>query len=173
MSALENLSNSDALTQVPAGGAGAGAGAGAPRPPPGPPPGPPPPPKKAVDPLKDYRNMLSAGSVLNVWTKGKFKPSHVLVSSDWRNIVWQDPKTGKKLGAMDLRSAAEVSEGPAAGHKKRLGLGRKVKPECAFSVVGDRHNLDLEVMVAAQRKRWVKALQTLITVFKTNPDALR
>lgn len=117
--------------------------------------------------------MLSAGSVLNVWTKGKYKPCHVLVSSDWRNIVWQDPKTSKKLGAMDLRSVSSVEAGVRPGHKKKFGMGRKVKPDCAFSVVGDRHNLNLEVMVAAQRKRWVTALSTLLNVFKTNPSALR
>jgi len=134
---------------------------------------PPPPPDKKVDRLKDYRNMLSAGSVLNVWTKGKYKPCHVLVSSDWRNIVWQDPKTSKKLGAMDLRAVAGVEAGVKPGHTKKFGLGRKVKEDCAFSVIGDRHNLDLEVMVAAQRKRWVKALSTLVEVFKTDPAALR
>ena len=41
------------------------------------------------DPLSKFRNMLSAGSVLKVWTKGVPKACHVLASPDFRSIVWQ------------------------------------------------------------------------------------
>jgi hypothetical protein len=61
--------------------------------------------------------MLSAGQVLQVYTKGSPKPCHVLVASDWKSIVWQDPKNGKKIGAMDLRTVSAVHAGVGEGHK--------------------------------------------------------
>jgi hypothetical protein len=157
MSALENLSKSAEITAKAAAG-----------------------PKQrlaeeaaAKDPLADVRNMLSAGSILNVWTKGSSKPCHVLISPDWRSIVWQDPKKSKKLGAMDLRSVVQIKEGLGDGHTKRGMMGRKSADEaCAFSVVGERTSLDLETTVSLDVKKWVNALTKLHTVFKTNPGAL-
>jgi hypothetical protein len=61
--------------------------------------------------------MLSAGQVLQVYTKGTAKACHVLVAPDWKSIVWQDPKNGKKIGALDLRAVGAVHAGVDEGHK--------------------------------------------------------
>jgi hypothetical protein len=61
--------------------------------------------------------MLSAGQVLQVYTKGSAKPCHVLVAPDWKSIVWQDPKNAKKIGALDLRAVGAVHAGVEDGHK--------------------------------------------------------
>ncbi len=61
--------------------------------------------------------MLSAGQVLQVYTKGSAKACHVLAAADWKSIVWQDPKDGKKFGAIDLRTAVAVHAGVNDGHK--------------------------------------------------------
>lgn len=125
-----------------------------------------------ADPLADHRHMLSAGQVLQVWTKGSPKPCHVLVSSDWRSIVWQDPKNSKKLGAMDLRSVIAVRAGTGSGHKKSMLSRARVDPDCAFSLVGERASLDLEATVRGDALKWVDALTTLLHVFKSKPHLL-
>ena len=61
--------------------------------------------------------MLSAGQVLNVFSSGSAKPYHVLIAPDFRSIVWQDPKNGKKLGAIDLRTVIGIHAGTNDGHK--------------------------------------------------------
>lgn len=116
--------------------------------------------------------MLSAGQVLQVWTKGSPKPCHVLVSSDWRSVVWQDPKNRKKLGAMDLRSVVAVNTGPGDGHKKRALSRARVDPDCAFSLVGERASLDMEATVKGDAIKWAEALTVLLHVFKSKPHLL-
>jgi len=124
------------------------------------------------DPLAEVRNMLSAGQVLKVWTKGAPKTAHVLASSDFRSIVWQDSKKKTKLGAMDLRSVMQIRPGLGEGHKKRA-FSRQVadEPMC-FTVVGERTSLDCEVTVKPEVKKWVDALTLLLTVYKTKPHKL-
>ena len=129
--------------------------------------------EKEVDPLAQYRHMLAAGSVLNVWTKGDKRSAHVLVAPDWRSVVWQDPKTGKKLGAMDLRAAVAVRTGLQEGHKKKgMGIGKGADPDLAFSIMGERVSVDMEANVKPDVVKWFKALSALLHVFKTNPAAL-
>lgn len=166
MSALENLTKTNLSTGGGGGGGGSGGSGGAAAPPA---------PRvvaQQVDPLKKYRNMLSAGSVMTVWTKGVGRPCHVLASGDMRSIVWQDPKSKKKLGAMDLRVVHDIQLGMGPGHKKKMLGRKKCNPDCAFSIVGDHHSLNLETSVPAQTKTWTTALTALLTTFKTNPSAL-
>lgn len=63
------------------------------------------------------RHMLSAGQVLQVYTKGSAKACHVLIAPDWKSIVWQDPKNAKKIGAMDMRTVSAIHAGVGEGHK--------------------------------------------------------
>jgi hypothetical protein len=123
------------------------------------------------DPLAGVRTKLAAGRVLNVWTKGSAKPAHVLVAPDFRSIVWQDPRTKDKLGAMDLRSVLGVSPGLGPDHKQRF-LGRKAEETKCFCVEGERSTLCLEANNLGQRDEWVEAFGKLYQVFKTNPTAL-
>jgi hypothetical protein len=155
MSALENLSKSAEIT---AKAAKAAAKPGV---------------KKAepvvVDPLKEFRHTLSAGKVMKVWAKGSAKACHIVVSSDWKSIVWQDVATQKKLGAMDLRQVTAIKPGAGEGHKKgMLSTSKGAEPEACFSVVGDRGNLDLEANSAKERMLWVEGLSKLLTVYRTN-----
>ena len=130
--------------------------------------------EEVVDPLAEFRHMLSAGSVLTVWTKGSSRTAHVLMSPDYRSIVWQDPKSNAKLGAIDLRSVSNVVAGPQEGHKKsRLALGsRAANPELCFSIVGDRASLDLEGAVKGDVLKWTNALRAVLQVAKSNPSQL-
>ena len=125
-----------------------------------------------VDPLKSVRNMLSAGQVLKVWTKGTPKTCHVLASTDFRSMVWQDPKKKTKLGAMDLRSVMQIRAGKGEGHKKKAFSRVAANEELCFSVIGERTSLDCEVTVKPDVKKWVDALNLLLKVYKTNPGAL-
>ena len=127
-----------------------------------------------LDPLAEYRHMLSAGSVLNVWAKGSCRSAHVLVSPDYRSVVWQDPKSGAKLGAIDLRSVSSLAMGAQEGHKKgRLQMGgRTAVAELCFSLLGERVSLDMEGMTKGDTKKWSNALRTLLQVAKSNPGQL-
>ena len=153
MSALENLSKSADITAKAAKAAKAATASGA---------------KRAVDagpkdPLAEYRHSLSAGKVMKVWTKGAPKAMHVVVSPDWKSIVWQDVGTQKKQGAMDLRGVVAIRAGTGDGHKKSMFTSKAVEPECAFTVVGDRgQSLDLEANNAKERANWVEALNKLV-----------
>lgn len=153
MSALENLSKSADITRR---AAMSGAGKGA---------------KKAEaapkDPLAEFRHSLSAGKVMKVWVKGSNKPAHVVVSPDWKSIVWQDMKTQKKLGALDLRQVSAIKAGPSEGHKKALLTPKAADPECCFTVVADRASLELETGTSRECKTWVDALTKLLHVFRT------
>jgi hypothetical protein len=159
MSALENLSKSAEITARAAKASRAAGGK-----------------KKVeagpVDPLADVRHMLSAGKVMKVWVKGTPTAAHVLVSPDFKSVVWQDVKSQKKLGAMDLRSIIAIRASTGEGHKKGLLSTKTVDPECAFSVVGERASLDLEAMSTKERNGWVDALTRLHTLYRTNPGAL-
>jgi hypothetical protein len=125
-----------------------------------------------VDPLAEYRHTLSAGKVMKVWVKGSPSAAHVLVSPDFRSIVWQDVKTQKKLGALDLRGVVSIRAGTGDGHKKAMLSTKVVDPDCAFSVVGERNSLDLEAMNPKERNTWVDALSKLHHLYRTNPGAL-
>jgi ParB family chromosome partitioning protein len=46
-----------------------------------------------------------------VWSGGSSRTAHVLASSDFRSIVWQEVGTTKKLGALELRAVVQVREG--------------------------------------------------------------
>jgi hypothetical protein len=160
MSALENLTKSAEIT-AKAARAAAAPGAR----------------KKAAeagpaDPLAEYRHALSAGKVMKVWSKGAPKAAHVVVSPDFRSIVWQEVGTQKKLGALDLRAVITVRAGKGEGHKKSMLSTKKVDDELAFSVVGERNSLDLEANSVKERTLWVDALSKLLNIFRTNPGAL-
>lgn len=154
MSALENLSRSAEITAKAARSGAAGKAA-----------------KKAEaapkDPLAEFRHSLSAGKVMKVWVKGANKPAHVVVSPDWKSVVWQDMKTQKKLGALDLRQVSTIKAGMSEGHKKALLTPKAADPECCFTVVADRASLELEANSAKECKTWVEALTKLLHVFRT------
>jgi len=124
-----------------------------------------------VDPLKDVRTMLAAGKLMNVWQGGGRNSCHVLISPDFRSIVWQNPGTKAKLGAMDLRTVVGVKKGQGVGHKPRL-FGPSPTAENCFTVQGERSSLDLELAVEREVEDWVEALNLLLHTFKTNPAAL-
>jgi hypothetical protein len=129
---------------------------------------------RPVDPLGEYRKLLSAGRVMKVWTKGSPKSAHVVMSSDFRSIVWQEVGSQRKLGALEMRAVANVRAGAGPdGHKRgMLSTVKAVDDALAFSVVGDRNTLDLEAASAKERELWIKAFEQLLVVFRTNPGAL-
>jgi hypothetical protein len=156
MSALENLSRSAEITAKAARSGAANKAA-----------------KKVdagpKDPLADFRHSLSAGKVMKVWTKGSNKPAHIVVSPDWKSIVWQDAGTQKKLGALDLRQVSAVKAGVGEGHKKALiSTTKAADPDCCFTVVADRASLDLEANSAKDCRAWVEMLSKLLHVFRTS-----
>lgn len=129
--------------------------------------------KRPVDPLAEYRHTLSAGKVMKVWVKGSSRAAHVVISPDFKSIVWQEVGTQKKLGAMDLRTVAAVRAGNGEGHKKgMLSTSKAAEPENTFVVVGDRSSLDLEANSVKERTLWVDALTKLLQIYRTNPSAL-
>jgi hypothetical protein len=129
-------------------------------------------PEVKEDPLEKHRHLLSAGQVVKVWTKGTPKPAHLLLSQDFRSIVWQDPAGRKKLGALDLGTVVSITKGPSDGHKKKAFSRKTAEPECCFSIRGERTKLDLETSVKPEASQWVTALETLVQVYKTQPDML-
>lgn len=130
--------------------------------------------ERAVDPLGEFRNLLAAGRVFKVWTKGAPKAAHVVMSSDFKSIVWQEVGSQRKLGALELRAVTGVRAGAGTdGHKRALlSMVKAVDNALAFSVVGDRNSLDLEASSAKEQEQWVKAFEKLLAVFRTNPAAL-
>jgi hypothetical protein len=129
---------------------------------------------RPTDPLADVRLTLSAGKIMKVWTKGSASAAHVLVSPDFKSIVWQDIKSQKKLGALDMRQVVAIRGGVGEGHKKSSSIlgGKAADAELCFSVVGDRSSLDLECTTTREQKTWVDALQRLLTVYRTTPHLL-
>jgi hypothetical protein len=127
---------------------------------------------RPVDPLADVRHMLSAGKLMKVWSKGTSSSAHVLVSPDFKSVVWQDVKTQKKLGALDLRQIVAVKAGHGENHKSRMFGSKAAEPEVCLTVMADRTSLDLELTTAKEAKTWVDALTRLHTVFRTNPSAV-
>ena len=129
----------------------------------------------AKDGLSDHRGLLKSGKVLKVWSKGSSVAAHVLVSADWRSVVWQEIKPPqKKLGAVDLRTIQGVKAGTGEGHKKgMLSMSAAADPDCCLSITHDRGSLDLEAGSAKEKDNWVKALQALLQMYKTDPSALK
>jgi hypothetical protein len=167
MSALEGLSRSAAITAKAArskgagggGGGGGGAGGGG---------------EVKEDPLGlEVRQLLAAGRVFKVWQKGAAAPAHVVMSADFRSIIWQEVSSQKKLGALELRAVVGVKAGMGAGHKKSLlSMAAAAKHETAFSVLGEHNNLDLEAQSQKEQEKWVAAFSKLLHVFKTAPAKL-
>jgi hypothetical protein len=127
------------------------------------------------DPLSDYRGLLKSGKVLKVWTRGSSVAAHVLVSPDWRSIVWQEIKPPqKKIGAIELRTISGVRTGCNDGHKKgMLSMSTPADPENSFTVVTDRGSLDLEAGSMKERENWVTALSALLAIYKKDPASLK
>ena len=123
--------------------------------------------EKVVDPLAEFRHALSAGKIMKVWTRGVPKAEHVVVSTDWRSIVWQDVLSHKKQGALDLRSVVSVRAGNGDGHKKAFTVSKAADPACTFSIVGERMSLDVEANNPKERQVWVDGLSKLLVVFRT------
>ena len=123
----------------------------------------------------EFRHLLSAGKIMKVWHGGASKMVHVLASSDFRSIVWQEVGTTRKLGALELRAVVQVRAGGEAKGFKRgmLSMEAAAKPEHCFSVQGDHSSIDLEAGNAKEREKWVAALAKLHEVFKTNPAGLQ
>ena len=128
---------------------------------------------RAVDPLGEFRNVLAAGKVLKVWTKGSSRVAHVVAASDFKSIVWQEVGSTRKLGALDLKAVLSVKKGSGEGHKRSmLSIGKSVDEGLAFSVIGERNSLDLEAATAKERETWVNAFDRLLSVYRTNPGGL-
>ena len=126
-----------------------------------------------VDSLGEFRNVLAAGKVFKVWTKGSSRVAHVVVSSDFRSIVWQEVGSTRKLGAIDLKAVLTVKLGSGDGHKRgMLSLGKAVDDGLAFCVVGERNSLDLEAATAKERDTWYNVFTRLLNVYRTNPGGL-
>jgi len=164
MSALENLSKSAEITAKaakasqlakiakPVGGGAA--------------------PSKPADPLAEFRHVLSAGKVMKVWAKGSANAAHVLVSPDFKSIVWQDVGSQKKLGALDLRQVSAIKAGVSDGHKGGMFGSKPKEPDACFSVVGVGAGLDVECTTIKDAKTWVEGLGKLLLTYKTAPHLL-
>lgn len=164
MSALEGLARSAQITAKAArskalgGGGGGGVGEEA-----------------REDPLGlEFRQLLAAGRVFKVWQKGTSSTAHVVMSPDFRSILWQEPNSSqKKLGALELRAVVGVKAGVGAGHKKSLlSMQTAAKHELSFSVLGEHNNLDLEAQSQKEQAKWVEAFTRLLHVYKTAPGRL-
>ena len=129
----------------------------------------------AKDGLSEHRGLLKSGKVLKVWSKGSSVAAHVLVSGDWRSVVWQEIKPPqKKLGAVDLRTIQGIKSGTGEGHKKgMLSMSSPADPDCCISITTDRGSLDLEANSAKEKDNWVRALQALLQMYKTDPASLK
>jgi hypothetical protein len=126
------------------------------------------------DPLSDYRNVLKAGKVLRVWTKGAATAAHVLMAADFKSVTWQEIKPPqRKIGAVDLREIREIKDGMSIGHNKGLiATGKPCDPECAFSIVSQRLSLDLECNTPKEKDLMISAFSALLKVFRENPTTL-
>jgi hypothetical protein len=126
------------------------------------------------DPLSEYRNVLKAGKVLRVWSKGAATAAHVLMAADFKSVTWQEIKPPqRKIGAVDLREIREIKDGMSIGHNKGLiATGKPCDPECAFSIVSQRLSLDLECNTPKEKELMISAFQALHKVFRENPTSL-
>jgi len=156
LSALEGLSRSKAITERAARNKARGT-------------------SEKEDPLKEFRNLLGAGKIFKVWQSGSSRAAHVVMSADFRSVVWQEVGSTRKLGALDLRSVLSIRSGSESKNFKRGVLGAMSKPvnnDLAFSLVGDHNNLDLEADTVPTRDKWIKAFNAVLNVFKADPGAL-
>lgn len=78
----------------------------------------------AVDPLGEYRHLLTAGKLFNVWVKRSKTTFQLLVSEDLDNVVWQEPDTQSKKGSVPVSSIVAVKEGTDPKHH-----GARADPE--------------------------------------------
>jgi hypothetical protein len=125
-----------------------------------------------VDPLDEYRKMLTSGKIMQIWERGSHKSAHLVVLPDFRTIVYQELVTQKKLGSIEVRNVHHVRQGMRDNHKKTL-LGKGATAACCFSILTTKgSSLDLEATTAKDANAWVKALSVLCETAQKNPNAL-
>jgi hypothetical protein len=126
------------------------------------------------DPIADVRHLLSAGKILKIWIKGSPTTYHVLVSPDFRAILWQDVSSQRKMGALDLRLVKTVTLGPGIYHKGGIFATKIKDPEACICLNAERdeNGLYLECSTTKDAKVWYHALSRLIHAFRTSPDLL-
>lgn len=122
------------------------------------------------DPLKDFRNLLKAGSLLTEWSNGGPNIKHLCISPDFTAITWKDPKKSGKQQTMLLRDIRLIRDAAGDGHTK---LKKKADPSKAFSVVGRAMTLDFEAPTAAEHKQWVAALGAVLHCVRKDPQWLK
>ena len=84
------------------------------------------------------------------------------------------PPRAAKLGAVELRTISGIRVGASDGHKKgMMSMSKACDDSCAFTISSSHSDLHLEAGSTKERENWVKALQTLVQVYKTNPTSLR
>ena len=121
------------------------------------------------DPLKEFRSMLTSGSVLSMWEAGKKATRHVLVDWDAASILLKDTKKNTKKGVMmPLKSVKCIESGLGKGHKKRI-MGKSAAADCAFNIIGQNgHVISLTCMTPSDTDRWVRGLEKLIDTFRNH-----
>jgi len=122
------------------------------------------------DPLKDYRNLLKAGSLLTEWSNGGPNVKHVCISPDFTALIWKDPKKSGKGNTMPLRDIRLIRDAAGDGHVK---LKKKADPQKAFSVVGRAMTLDFEAPTAAEHKAWVQAMGAVLHCVRKDQQWLK
>ncbi len=129
---------------------------------------------RVIDPLKEERHFLSAGQVVTVWTKGASKPAHVLVSGDFRTVVWQESSgSRKKLGAVDLGSVSKIENAPGSGHNlKKSAFKKAANVDCCVTMVCEKTQFCFECSVPTEARRWTKALRSLLDVYRRDKSLL-
>jgi len=115
------------------------------------------------------KNMLLAGALLMKHSNtANPRPRHVYITSDFKFLVWKDPKKplhpDNKMKVFKIRT---VEVGRCTPQLQRKQWGKfNAKEECAFAVLGRDRTVDLEASNETERDKWVDALMMLVSYRK-------
>jgi hypothetical protein len=123
---------------------------------------------QVADPLKEHRNLLNAGQIMNEWVAGGSTKKHVFITPDWKNLAWKDPRKGAKGGnVIKIRDLLTARAGLGSGHK-----AKKVAEELLFVIEATSYELCLEAPSKAARDRWIAAIAAVVVAARSQPSAL-
>mmetsp|Transcript_4951 Transcript_4951/g.15520 ORF Transcript_4951/g.15520 Transcript_4951/m.15520 type:complete len:927 (+) Transcript_4951:946-3726(+) len=131
------------------------------------------------DPLRRCRDLLTAGSVLKVWDKGKATSRKLTVNADWSSFLTRDAsRTAAVQGRLPFRTIRLARLGYGGGHQVKSRLSSKLKPtareDCCVVLKGhvDEDLLCCECHAPGDAARLVDAVQTTLAAFTKWPHRL-
>mmetsp|Transcript_28279 Transcript_28279/g.91177 ORF Transcript_28279/g.91177 Transcript_28279/m.91177 type:complete len:314 (+) Transcript_28279:2522-3463(+) len=133
------------------------------------------------DPVKKFRDLLTNGSVLKVWDKGKAATRKVAVNADWSSLLLRETaaKNAAIQGRVPFRHVKRAQLGFGQGHLVKSILASKPKPtakeDYCFVLKGHNNGDDLLCGECASKQdaaKIVDAIQRTLTVFTQWPHRL-